>query len=65
MCFYLTGKILICAQVHAANMKESSENMYVILEEIKYEKYNLNICGYLKVIAVLLGKVLFLSVWVG
>jgi hypothetical protein len=29
------------------------------LEDIKYEKYNLNICGYLKVIALLLGKVSF------
>jgi hypothetical protein len=36
-------------------MKESYENMKFILEMIQYEKYNWNICGDLKVIAVLLG----------
>jgi hypothetical protein len=40
---------------HVANMKESRENMKLLLEKIRYEKYNLKICGYLKVIALLLG----------
>jgi len=50
---------------HAANMEESYENMYLLLEKIQYEKYNWNICGDLKVIAWLatsLHKVLLLSV---
>ena len=52
---------------HAANMKESYENMKLFLEKIHYEQYNWNICGNLKVIALLLGlqlgytKVLLLS----
>jgi len=40
---------------HAANMKGSYENMKLLLEKIQYEKYNWNICGDLKVIALLLG----------
>jgi hypothetical protein len=36
-------------------MKESYENMKLLLEKIHYEKYNLKICGYLKAVAVLLG----------
>jgi hypothetical protein len=48
----------------ATNMKESYENMKLSLENIKHEKYNRNICGDLKVTALLLGysKVLLLSV---
>jgi hypothetical protein len=39
---------------HVTNLKESYENMKLLLEKIHYEKYNLKICGYLKVIALLL-----------
>jgi hypothetical protein len=39
---------------HAVNMKESYENMKLLLEKIHYEKYKWNICGDLKVIALLL-----------
>jgi hypothetical protein len=39
--------------VHAVNMKEN-ENMKLILEKICYEKYKWNICGGLKIIALLL-----------
>jgi len=41
--------------VHAANMKESYENMKLLVENIQYEKYNWDICGDLKVTALLLG----------
>ena len=51
---------------HVTNMKESCENMKLLLEKIHYEKYNLKICGYLKAIAVAwLHRVLLLSVCVG
>lgn len=40
---------------HAINMKETYENMKIILDKIMYEKFNWNICGDLKVIAMLLG----------
>ena len=40
---------------HATNMKETYPNMSVILEKIQYNKYQWNICGDLKVIALLLG----------
>jgi hypothetical protein len=36
-------------------MKNSYENMKLFLEKIQYEKYNWNICGDLKVTALLLG----------
>jgi hypothetical protein len=36
---------------HAVNMKESYENMKLLLEKIHYEKYKWNICWDLKVIA--------------
>jgi len=41
--------------VHAANMKESYENMKLLVENIQYDKYNWNICGDLKVTALLLS----------
>jgi hypothetical protein len=54
----------------AANTKESYENTKLLLEKIQYEKYNWNIYGDSKVIAVLLGLQLgctkfccFLCVW--
>jgi hypothetical protein len=40
---------------HIVNMKESRENKKLLLEKIHYEKYKWNICGDLKVIALLLG----------
>jgi hypothetical protein len=40
---------------HAVNIKESYENIKLLLEKIHYEKYKWNICGDLKVIALLLG----------
>jgi hypothetical protein len=40
---------------HAAKMKESYENMKLLLKKIQYEKYKWNICGNLKVTALLLG----------
>jgi hypothetical protein len=40
---------------HAVNMKESYENTKLLLEKIHYEKCKWNICGDLKVIALLLG----------
>jgi hypothetical protein len=40
---------------HVVNMKESYKNMKLLLEKIHYEKYKWNICGDLKVIALLLG----------
>ena len=40
---------------HATNMKESYENMKLLSEKTQYEKNNSNICGDLKVIALLLG----------
>jgi hypothetical protein len=39
---------------HAVNIKESYENVKLLLENIHYEKYKWNICGDLKVIALLL-----------
>jgi hypothetical protein len=36
-------------------MKDSYENMKLLLEKIQYEKYNWNVCGHLNVIALLLG----------
>jgi hypothetical protein len=37
-------------------MKESYENMKLLVENNQYEKYNRNICGDLKVTALLLGN---------
>ncbi len=36
-------------------MKETYENMKLLLKHIQYTKYNWNICGDLKVVALLLG----------
>jgi len=53
-------------------MKESYENMKLLLEKIQYEKYNWNVCGAIKVTVLLLGLQLgyakfccFLSEWDG
>lgn len=40
---------------YAAHMKETYENMELLLKQIQYSKYNWNICGDLKVVALLLG----------
>jgi hypothetical protein len=40
---------------HAANMKESQENMKLLLEKTQYEKYDANICGNVRAAALLLG----------
>jgi hypothetical protein len=40
---------------YAANLKESYENIKLLLENIQYEKYNCNICGNIKDTALLLG----------
>jgi hypothetical protein len=40
---------------HVANMKQSYENMKLLLEMIQYEKYKWNICGDLKVTGLSLG----------
>lgn len=40
---------------HAVHMKETYENMQLLLNHIEYSKYNWNICGDLKVVAILLG----------
>jgi hypothetical protein len=49
------NKYLLVPLAHAVNMKESYENMKLLLEKIHYEKCKWNICGDLKVIALLLG----------
>ena len=41
--------------VHAANMKESHENMKLLLEKIQHEKYYWNMWGDLEIIALLVG----------
>lgn len=40
---------------HAVHVKESYENIETLLNHIQYKKYNWNICGDLKVVALLLG----------
>ncbi|KAI6651343.1 hypothetical protein LOD99_5309 [Oopsacas minuta] len=40
---------------HSVHMKESHENMDILLKLIRYDSYNWHICGYLKVIGLLLG----------
>ena len=40
---------------YGAHMKETYENMKLLLKHIQYTKYNWNICGDLKVVALLLG----------
>ena len=40
---------------HAVHMKETYENMGLLLNKIKYTQHNWNICGDLKVIGLLMG----------
>jgi len=39
---------------HAANMKESYESKKLLLGKIKYDEFKWNLCGDLKVVALLL-----------
>lgn len=55
---------------HSVNMRESYENMRILLKAIKYDAYKWKICGDLKIIAILLGMQLgytkfmcFLCLW--
>jgi hypothetical protein len=52
---HIGNKLPSVPLAHAANMKESYENMKLLLEKIQYAKYNWNICGDLRVITVLLS----------
>lgn len=50
------GNVLPTVPVaHAANMKETYSSMQLLLRYIRYEEHKWNICGDLKVIALLLG----------
>jgi hypothetical protein len=50
------GSILSSVSLaHAADIKEVYESMKLLLEKIQCEKYNWNVRGDLKIIAVLLG----------
>lgn len=40
---------------HAVSMKETYENLKILLEKIKYKDYSWNICADFKVIAIILG----------
>jgi len=40
---------------HSVHNKESYENMKILMEAIKHDKFKWQICGELKVIALLLG----------
>jgi hypothetical protein len=40
---------------YSAHMKETYDNMALLLDKIKYREYNWRICGDLKVIAILMG----------
>ena len=40
---------------HAANIKESYENMKLLLGKIRYDEFKWTLCGDLKVVALLLG----------
>ena len=41
---------------HSVVLKESYENLATVLQKIKYDEYNWDICGDLKVIGLLLGQ---------
>jgi len=40
---------------HAANVKEIYESMKLLLGKVKYDEFKWKLCGYLKVVALLLG----------
>jgi len=56
---------------HSVHNKESYENIKILMEAINYDKFKWQICGDLKVIALLLGlqhnihKILLLHSWMG
>ena len=41
--------------VHSVHLKESYDNMELLLEAIKYNEYQWSLCGDLKVIGLLMG----------
>ncbi|KAL6464577.1 hypothetical protein MHYP_G00268940 [Metynnis hypsauchen] len=50
------GNVYLSVPVgYAAHMKETYENMELLRNHIQYSRYNWNICGDLKVVALLLG----------
>jgi len=50
------GNELSCLPVaHSVQMTETYENMKILIEELKYDQHKWQICGNLKVIALLLG----------
>jgi hypothetical protein len=52
---YNRNKFQSVTQVHGADIKESYENMKLLLGKIQDEKYNWKICGDLKVNALFEG----------
>ena len=40
---------------HAADMKESYESMKLLLGNVRYDEFKWTLCGYLKIVALLLG----------
>ena len=48
------NKFLSVPLAHAINTKESYENMLLLLGKIKYDEFKWNLCGDLKVVALLL-----------
>ena len=52
---YEGNKLPSVSLAHAANIKRFCENMKPLLEKIQCGKFNWNLCGDLKVIALLLG----------
>ena len=48
---------------HAANKKESYENMKLLLGKIKYDEFKWKLCGDLKVVALLLGMQLWYTTY--
>ena len=48
---------------HAANMKESYESKKLLLGKNRYEEFKWTLCGYLKVVALLLGMQLGYTIY--
>jgi hypothetical protein len=40
---------------HAVHMKETNENLKLLLKNLEYSKYGWHICGDLKVVSLLIG----------
>jgi hypothetical protein len=43
------------ALAHAANMKKTYDSMTLLLGKMKYDEFKWKLCGYIKVVALLLG----------